>query len=139
MKKLIKIALIITGTISVGFGVLGIILPLLPTTPFLLLGAACYIRSSEKFYNLLITNKWLGKYIKNYQEGKGIPYRAKILSIALLWLSIGYSAIFVVNLWPVRVILLIIATLVTKHILSQATLKEVANENIEQEIEGESE
>jgi len=115
--------LIIIGSFFTGLGILGIFLPLLPTTPFLLLAAACYIRSSERFYNWLINNKWLGNYIKNYLEGKGVSLKSKVLSISLLWITIGYSVVFVVNIFPIRVILILIAIGVTIHLLSIRTLK----------------
>ncbi len=81
--------LIIVGSFFAGLGILGIFLPLLPTTPFLLLAAACYIRSSERLYNWLMNNKWIGRYIKNYIEGKGIPLKSKVLSISALWITIS--------------------------------------------------
>ena len=115
--------LIIVGSFFAGLGILGIFLPLLPTTPFLLLAAACYIRSSERLYNWLMNNKWIGRYIKNYIEGKGIPLKSKVLSISALWITIGYSVFFVVNIFPVRVILILIAIGVTMHLLSIRTLK----------------
>lgn len=116
--------MIITGSFFMGLGILGIFLPLLPTTPFLLIAAACYIRSSEKFYNWLINNKWLGNYIKNYIEGKGVPLKVKALSISLLWITIGYSVVFVVHIFLIRVILILIAIGVTIHILSIRSLKQ---------------
>jgi len=88
-------ALILAGNFFVALGILGILLPLLPTTPFLLLAAACYFRSSEKFYNWLMNNKWLGNYIKNYREKKSIPLKVKVLCLSILWLTIGYSVFFV--------------------------------------------
>jgi len=115
--------LIIIGSFFTGLGILGLFLPLLPTTPFLLLAAACYVRSSERFYNWLMNNKWIGRYIKNYLEGKGIPLKSKVLSISALWITIGYSVFFVVNIFPVRVILILIAIGVTMHLLSIRTLK----------------
>jgi len=123
-SNLLRWVLIIIGSFFTGLGVLGIFLPLLPATPFLLLAAACYVRSSERFYNWLINNKWLGNYIKNYLEGKGVPLKAKVLSISLLWITIGYSVVFVVNIFPIRVILILIAIGVTIHILSIRTLKQ---------------
>ena len=115
--------LIIVGSFFAGLGILGIFLPLLPTTPFLLLAAACYIRSSERLYDWLMNNKWIGRYIKNYLEGKGIPLKSKVLSISALWITIGYSVFFVVNIFPVRIILILIAIGVTIHLLSIRTLK----------------
>ena len=106
-------------------------MPVLPTTPFLLLAAACYIRSSERFYNWLINNKWLGNYIKNYLEGKGVPLKVKVLSISLLWITIGYSVVFVVNIFLFKVILILIAIGVTIHIQSIRTLtKRKGDDNI---------
>ena len=123
-SNLSRWVLIITGSFFTGLAILGIFLPLLPATPFLLLAAACYIRSSERFYNRLINNKWLGNYIKNYLKGKGVSLKVKVLSISLLWITIGYSVVFVVNISSIRVILILIAIGVTIHILSIRTLKQ---------------
>ncbi|MBC8357371.1 MAG: YbaN family protein [Candidatus Aminicenantes bacterium] len=123
-SKLSRLALILAGNFFVALGILGIFLPLLPTTPFLLLAAACYIRSSERFYNWLMNNKWLGNYIKNYREKKGIPLKVKVLSLSFLWLTIGYSVFFVVNIFLLKVILILIAIGVTIHVLSIRTLKQ---------------
>ena len=122
-SNLSRWVLIIVGSFFAGLGILGIFLPLLPTTPFLLLAAACYIRSSKRLYNWLLNNKWIGRYIKNYLEGKGVPLKSKVLSISALWITIGYSVFFVVNIFSVRVILILIAIGVTMHLLSIRTLK----------------
>ncbi len=122
-SNLSRWVLIIMGSFFTGLGILGIFLPLLPTTPFLLLAAACYIRSSERFYDWLMNNKCLGNYIKNYLEGKGVSLKSKVLSISLLWITIGYSVVFVVNIFSIRVILILIAIGVTIHLLSIRTLK----------------
>ena len=116
-EKFKKWGLILVGSLSVGLAFLGVFLPLLPTTPFLLLAAACYIRSSERFYHWLIYHKWFGNYIRNYREGRGIPLITKITAITLLWLTIGYSVLFVVPLLLVRILLIGIATGVTIHLL----------------------
>jgi len=121
--RLVGGVLITAGTFFVGLGVLGIYLPLLPTTPFLLLAAACYARGSKRFYTWLLSNKWFGNYIKNYREGKGVPLRVKVLSISLLWITIIFSAAFVVHILLARIILILIASGVTIHILSIRTLK----------------
>lgn len=130
MKKLFRPVLVIIGSVSVVLGFLGVFVPILPTTPFLLLGAACYIKTSKRLYNWLINNKLLGSYIKNYYEGRGIPLGTKIWVISLLWLSIGFSAIFVISKLLVRIILFLIAVCVTIHILSQKTLKGEITNNI---------
>jgi hypothetical protein len=116
--------LIIAGTFFMGMGIVGIIVPVLPTTPFLLLAAACYARSSQRFYGWLLNNKWFGNYIRNYLQGKGVPLKVKVLTIALLWITIGCSVAFAVQVFPVRLILILIAAGVSIHILSLRTLKE---------------
>ena len=108
--------LIITGTVSVAIGMIGIFIPILPTTPFLLLAAACYLRSSPRFHRWLMHNRWFGTYIRNYTEGRGIPLKVKLFTLLLLWATIGISIWLVAN-WIVTVILLIIATSVTLHII----------------------
>jgi uncharacterized membrane protein YbaN (DUF454 family) len=122
--RLVRILLVIAGTISVGLGILGIFLPLLPTTPFLLLAAACYARSSRKLYNWLLNNKYFGIYIRNYREGKGIPLKVKITAILLLVLTISYTSIFVIHNWLIRALLLLIMTGVSIHLITLPTLKE---------------
>jgi uncharacterized protein len=124
LSNFIKAILISIGSLSVALGVIGIFLPILPTTPFFLLGAACYVRGSEKLYNWLITNRLIGNYIKNYREGKGIPVKTKAYAITLLWISISYSTIFLISRSLIRCILIIIAASVTWHILSIKPIKE---------------
>ena len=121
-SRAIRICLIITGIFFVGVGTLGIVLPLLPTTPFLVLAAICFSRSSERFHNWLLNNKWFGAYIKNYREGKGILLRQKVVVLSLLILTIGYSCIFLLDHIAVRVILLLVAIGVSIHILRIPTL-----------------
>ena len=124
MRKWIRILLIAAGTLFVGLGILGIFMPILPTTPFLLLAAACYARSSPRFHDWLLTNKWFGNYIRNYLQGRGISLKVKIMTIALLWLTIMCSVAFAVHDFLVRLILILIAVGVTTHISSVRTLKE---------------
>jgi uncharacterized membrane protein YbaN (DUF454 family) len=115
--------LIILGSLSVGLGAVGIILPILPTTPFLLLAAACFIRSSEKLYQRLISNRWFGKYLKNYREGKGVPIATKVVGISALWITIGLSAIYGTNFLAIRIALLLVAVGVTVHIVLLPTYR----------------
>ena len=132
MKELRKTILIVCGTVSVGLGAVGVFVPLLPTTVFLLLAAYCYARSSQKFYDWLLGNRWFGEYIRNYREGRGIPLKQKIFSISLLWLTIGYSAWFAVSLWWVRLLLLVIAIGVTIHLVTIKTYKPDSEKRIPQ-------
>jgi uncharacterized membrane protein YbaN (DUF454 family) len=96
----------------------------LPTTPFLLLAAACYIRGSERFYNWLINHKWFGKYIRNWREKKGIPVKIKIIAIAYLWIAILIAIIFFLHILVAQIVLVVIASIVTLHILSMKTLRD---------------
>ena len=123
MNDLTRTLLIVCGTLCVILGVIGVFFPVLPTTPFLLLAAVCYARSSERFYHWLTTNRWLGEYISNYREGRGIPLKQKVLTILLLWLSIGYAAWFVAPQWWAKLILLGIAAGVTIHLTKTKTYK----------------
>lgn len=115
--------MIVAGTFSLAVGIIGVFVPILPTTPFLLLAAACFARSSERFYSWLLGNKWFGKYIKNYREGKGIPLRAKVSVISLLWIVILFTAFLVVPILLVQIILILVAIGVTVHVLSLKTLR----------------
>jgi uncharacterized membrane protein YbaN (DUF454 family) len=108
--------LIAAGTLSTGLGIIGIFIPILPTTPFLLLAAACYMRSSERFYRWLTNNRAFGAYVRNYIEGRGMPVRIKIFTILLLWLTIGLSMTFAVRNTVIRIVLVCIAVGVTVHI-----------------------
>ena len=97
MKKsrflLIRLLWIVLGSTFVGIGTIGIFVPGLPTTVFMILAAACYIRSSEKLYNWLIQNKTFGKYIKDFREGKGMPKRAKVIAQTTMTIFIGLAVI----------------------------------------------
>jgi uncharacterized membrane protein YbaN (DUF454 family) len=118
MRPTVKRKLLIgAGTLSTGLGIIGIFVPILPTTPFLLLAAACYMRSSERFYQWLISNRIFGAYVRNYIEGKGMPVRIKIITILLLWLTIGLTVTFGVQNTIVRVVLICVAIGVTTHII----------------------
>lgn len=112
------------GSVSVFLGVLGIFLPLLPTTPFLLLACALYAKSSERFHAWLLNHNILGKYIRDYTERRGLPKRTKVLTLLLLWVTIGLSLVFVTENLIIRIILLTAAAAVSVHILSLKTLKE---------------
>lgn len=120
-NKIVKLILLTLGLISFGLGVLGIFLPLLPTTPFFLLSAALFLRSSRRLYNWLINHKYFGNYIQNYLFHKTITLKSKIYSISLLWIFILFSVFFMVNHLLIILLLLLIATGVTIHILSFKT------------------
>jgi hypothetical protein len=121
--KIKKILLIIAGTFFTVLGVIGIVMPLLPTTPFLLLAAACYTRSSERLYRWLINNKYLGTFIRNYRSGRGISIKMKAMSIFVLWATIIYSAFWVADDIWLRIILFLVASGVTIHLVKIKTMR----------------
>ena len=115
--------LVLAGHTFVGLGILGALLPVMPTTIFLILAGSCYANSSPKFYNWLMTNKFFGKYLKNYKDKKGTPLSVKIISISVLWITIIYSLWFThIPLYAI-ILLLIIGIGVTWHLIAIKTLK----------------
>lgn len=118
-NPVLRFILLLCGSISLVLGIIGIFLPLLPTTPFLLLTVFCYAKASDKLYGILIKNKWLFSYIRDYKEGKGIKPGVKLFAILFLWVSILSSLFIFTNpAMVVKIILLTIAMIVTIHILS---------------------
>ncbi|KPW28933.1 Membrane protein [Pseudomonas amygdali pv. mellea] len=118
--RLVRYLLIAVGWLSVVSGVIGIFLPVLPTTPFLLLAAACFARSSPRFYHWLVNHPQLGPWIRDYLEGNGIPLKGKVYAIGLMWLSIGLSCYLIAQPWA-RAFMLTSAVLVTIYIIRQKT------------------
>lgn len=124
----IRFTLLAVGWLSVALGVIGIFLPVLPATPFLLLAAACFMRSSKRFYLWLVNHRHLGPWIVDYLQGEGIPFQAKVYAISLMWLSIGVSSYLVPLFWA-RAFMLTSAVLVSVYILKQKTLNKAATES----------
>ena len=119
-----KILGVIFGSLFLGLGIVGIFVPLLPTTPFLLLAAALYVRSSPRLYAWLLNQRHLGSYIRNFRENRAIPLRAKIISLTLMWGTMLYCIFALLTAWWwAQAALLAVAIGVTWHILSFATLK----------------
>ena len=108
---------VLLGSLSLALGILGIFLPLLPTTPFLLLTAALWIKGSPRLYQRLLAHKRLGPYIRQFREQRAIPLRAKIVSVSLVWITLGYSAGWLVGNLLLRILLLALATGITVYIL----------------------
>lgn len=116
-----KIILLIIGVITMSLGFVGIFLPVFPTTPFLLVALACFVNSSAKMHRFILENKYLGPYVKDYTSGNGIPMKAKWRAVSLIWITIGFSAIFVLDKWSLRILILSIATLVSIYIFTRKT------------------
>jgi uncharacterized membrane protein YbaN (DUF454 family) len=129
-RKIVRTLWFIAGTICVVLGAIGIVLPILPTTPFLLAAAACYYKSSERMHRWLLNNKWFGEYIRNYQEGRGLTIKTKITALTVLWITIGFSTVFMLNrllpeqlVLPMQLIMIAVAIAVSTHILRLPTFK----------------
>jgi len=114
---------IILASIFVGLGTLGIFIPLLPTTPFLLAATYFYMNSSKKRLRWLLRNRYLGPYIRSYLSKEGIPLKLKIRTLALLWLTILYAIFFATDKIHVQLILATIATGVSIHLIGKKTRK----------------
>lgn len=113
------------GSFFVALGALGALLPLLPTTPFLLLAAACYARSSKRFYDWLLGNRIFGPTIRQWQENRSVALRTKVVAIALLVVTLGSSVIFFVPLWPVKILLVGVGVWVVRFLLRLPTTPSV--------------
>lgn len=123
LPKLYRYFYLISGILLVAIGVIGIFLPVLPTTIFLILASACFVKSSPKANEWLRNHKILGMYIKNYQDKSGLTIKAKVINISLLWIMILFSAFYFTNEFYIRIILLMIAVGVTIHLLMIKTKK----------------
>ena len=114
--KLKRILVLIVGFIALGLGTLGIILPLLPTTPLVLLAAACFSYSSDRFYNWVKKNRLFGPYIENYREKRGLTIAFKVRTIVILWVSLAISMLLLCQIW-IYVLLSIVGVCVTTHLV----------------------
>ncbi|MDX9827634.1 MAG: YbaN family protein [Spirochaetia bacterium] len=120
-----SVLLMAGGTLCVGLGLVGAVIPVLPTTPFLLLAAACYLRSSKRLYRWITTNRLFGEQLRRYREGEGLTRKVKGRALTLLWTGLVCSSLFTVPrslLW-VHLVLLVVGIGVTIHIVSLPTYK----------------
>lgn len=127
-NRLLRWLLIIIGLVSTTLGIIGIFVPLLPTTPFLLLAAACFARSSERFHTWLVNHNHLGPMIRGYLDGAGIPLRAKRTAITLVWLTLPPSALLLVPPVWAKLLLILLAIAITWYLLRLPTLQERTHE-----------
>lgn len=124
-KSLKRQLYIILASIFVGLGALGIFIPLLPTTPFLLLATYFYMNSSKQRLRWLLSNRYLGPYIRSYLSKEGVPLRLKIRTLILLWVTILYATFFATDKLHVQIILIIIAISVSTHLILKKTRKRI--------------
>jgi uncharacterized membrane protein YbaN (DUF454 family) len=123
-NRIKKWVLISLGTLAAFMGVVGIFFPVLPTTPFLLLAAICYTRSSEYLYRKLLSNRLCGSYLRNYLEGRGMTAKAKALTLTLLWVTLIAAAVLFTSSPVIRIILASVGIGVTVHLLMVRTLQQ---------------
>ena len=120
--RLQRLLFFVSGSIFVALATLGVLLPLLPTTPFLLLAAACYARSSSRFHSWLLANRIFGPTIRQWQESRSIALRTKLMAIFMLMATLGSSIIFFVRLWPLKLLLIAVAIWVIQFLLRLPTM-----------------
>lgn len=116
-----RILLTILGFLSLGLAVLGIFLPILPTTPLLLLAAALFLRGNKHWYEWLLNHPKLGPYISDFMITKAIPLKIKVISVSMVWVTLLNCAIFVADHWAFRAFFIMLASAITWHILSYKT------------------
>ena len=119
---MIRLLFNIVGTVAALLGILGIFVPLLPTTPFLLLASACFLRGSERMHSWLLHNRIFGRYLDDFQSGRGIPLQTKIVALTVMWISLAISAWLTALTW-VAVMLLVPGIGVTVYLARVKTRK----------------
>jgi len=117
MTRTTQALCLVGGTVSSGIGVVGIFVPLLPTTPFLLLAVFLYARSSERLHTMLLGNRWVGGYLRRYVERRTMTRWHKVVSLALLWTTVALSGVFAVDAAWARALLGAVAVGVTAHLI----------------------
>ena len=122
MRQAVRAAWVVAGFVALFLGIVGIFVPVLPTTPFLLLASACFLRGSERLHRWLLSHGRLGKYIREFEAGRGIPARAKVVAIAMMWISIAF-AVELVGHTVAAGAMLLVATAVTIYLLRLPTLR----------------
>ena len=118
MTRRKRVLLIAVGIASVGIGIVGALLPILPTTPFLLLATYLFARSSERLHRWLLGNRLVGDYLRRYYEGRCMSRRHKAGTLVMLWLALATTALFIADSWLVRGVLGVVGVAVTIHILT---------------------
>ena len=103
-NPLLRVLWVGLGCLFVGLGAIGAVVPGMPTTVFLVLAAACFIRSSQKLYDWLISNKTFGPYLKDYREGKGIPRRAKVLALSMIVIFVSFAVFYAIEATQIKVL-----------------------------------
>lgn len=122
-ERIQRIIFTIFGTLFLILGAIGVFIPVLPTTPFLLLAAACYLRGSERMHRCMINNRVFGDFIRNYMEGRGISPRQKLIIIIFLWVMIIISIYYLIDVFLLRILVLFVAIVISAHIIMLPSLQ----------------
>jgi uncharacterized membrane protein YbaN (DUF454 family) len=122
-ERIQRIIFTIFGTLFLILGAIGVFIPVLPTTPFLLLAAACYLRGSERMHRWMINNRVFGDFIRNYMEGRGISPRQKLIIIIFLWVMIIISIYYLIDVFLLRILVLFVAIVISAHIIMLPSLQ----------------
>lgn len=130
MNKVFRALLAFAGIIATGLGFLGIFVPLVPTTPFLLVAAFCFARSSDRLYQRLLDNRWFGRYIRDYRAGR-IRRRERIITLIIMWLVIGAAAMLFVSTWWARLLLMVVPVCVTLFLSRLRTYDPVETSDVD--------
>ena len=123
-NSIIKYFWLMLGLLLSGIGLIGIVVPGLPTTPIMILAAACFFRSSERLYNWVIENKYYGHHVKNFREGRGMPKKAKFMAIVTMWVFVSISVFFGIpdHMLMIKVITILGAATGTGYVISLRTM-----------------
>ena len=113
----IRALLFVAGSLSLAIGIVGVVVPVLPTSPFLILAAICYARSSSRCYCWLVTNRVFGRYLDDYLHGRGVSWKVKTGALVFLWGVITVTAVLFVQVLWLRIVLFAIAVGVTVHLV----------------------
>jgi uncharacterized protein len=126
---MIKVSLILLGSLSLGLGVIGIFVPGLPTTVFLLISAACYGRSSERLHRWLTNHRILGTSIRDYEQHRAMPLKSKVVALISMWTMIGISSVWFIQSSSIRLVVIVLGLIGTGAILLVKTLNKRVNNN----------
>lgn len=116
-NPVVRSVVFVFGWVFVFLAMLGAILPLIPTTPFLLAAAASFYRSSDRFYHWIMTNKLFGHYLQDYKAGRGIPLHVKIMALSFSWLSTIVSIVFFIPWLWLKILVFALTSAITIHLL----------------------
>jgi uncharacterized protein len=115
--RLLRVVLLVAGALLLVVAAIGVVVPVLPTTPFLILAAICFARSSPRVYRWLVTNRVFGRHLDDYLHGRGVSWKVRATTLVFLWAVITVSAVVFVDKWWLRVLLFAIAAGVTAHVV----------------------